>query len=171
MHRTLFGCVRIALIVVAATVPHALFAQSDPAIADKIQELEQKLEALSAQTEEIRRELDALKSSAGVAEEIEDLAAVEPAVQQPPPVQTVAAPGASKIFNPDISIIGNVVGQMGNENPFDERDPIALEEAEMSLQAFVDPYAKASFFIGFHEDEVEIEEGFVNFINLPPTSR
>src|SRR5829696_670828 len=52
----------------------------------------------------------------------------------------------SKIFNPDIAVIGNFVGAAG-KNSVDPLPAMQLQEAEVSLQAIVDPYARADFFL------------------------
>lgn len=75
-------------------------------------------------------------------------------------------PVSSKVFNPDIAIIGNFIAAAG-ENEVDPRPALALDEAELSLQAIVDPFARADFFLTFSEEEVGVEEGFITFTSLP----
>ena len=72
----------------------------------------------------------------------------------------------SKIFNPDIAVIGNFVGAAGR-NEIDPRPALQLDEAELSLQAVVDPYARADFFLAASPEGLEIEEGFITFPTLP----
>ena len=72
----------------------------------------------------------------------------------------------SKIFNPDIAVIGNFVGAAG-KNTIDPRPALQLEEAEASFQAVVDPYARADFFLAASPEGVEVEEGFLTFPTLP----
>ena len=72
----------------------------------------------------------------------------------------------SKIFNPDIAVIGNFVGAAG-KNDVEPRPALQLDEAEVSLQAIVDPYARADFFLAASPEGLEIEEGFVTFPTLP----
>jgi hypothetical protein len=72
----------------------------------------------------------------------------------------------SKIFNPDIAVIGNFLGTAGT-NAIDPRPALEMEEAEASFQAIVDPYARADFFMAFGPEGVELEEGFVTFPTLP----
>jgi hypothetical protein len=72
----------------------------------------------------------------------------------------------SKIFNPDIAVIGNFVGAAGR-NTIDPLPPLQLQEAELSLQAVVDPYARADFFLAASPEGLEIEEGFITFPTLP----
>ena len=72
----------------------------------------------------------------------------------------------SKIFNPDIAVIGNFLGAAG-KNDIDPAPALAMDEAEASFQAVVDPYARADFFLAFSPEGVEIEEGFITFTSLP----
>ena len=74
-------------------------------------------------------------------------------------------------FNPDIGVIGDFQGSYiskGKKN-FD----LYLNETEVSLQAVVDPYARADFFISFGRDPetgkygVEVEEGYLTTLSLP----
>jgi len=74
---------------------------------------------------------------------------------------------SSKVFNPDIAVIGDFLGAAGkNDSPF-ATPSLELHEAEASLQAIVDPYARADFFLTFGHDEVGVEEGFITFTSLP----
>lgn len=72
----------------------------------------------------------------------------------------------SKIFNPDIAVIGNFVGAAG-KNEIEPLPGLQLNEAEVSLQAIVDPYARADFFLAASPEGLEIEEGFLTFPTLP----
>src|SRR6266496_4793412 len=86
---------------------------------------------------------------------------------QPTPQQ----PRSSLSFNPDIGVIGDFQSSYiskGKRN-FDAY----LNETELSLQATVDPYARADFFISFGRDAetgkygVEVEEGYLTTLSLP----
>src|SRR5204862_7706689 len=81
------------------------------------------------------------------------------------PVYGNAAAG-SKVFNPDMAAIGNFVGAAG-KNTVAPLPALALPETELSLQAIVDPYARADFFLSFGEEGVAVEEGFLTFPALP----
>jgi hypothetical protein len=74
--------------------------------------------------------------------------------------------GASKVFNPDSSIIANFVGASG-KNAVSGQPSLQLTEAEAAFQAIVDPYARADFFLSAGPGGLEIEEGFVTFNTLP----
>lgn len=87
-----------------------------------------------------------------------------PPAQPPPPA---AAPGqTSNYFNPSIAVIGNFLAVAG-KNSVENLPSADLRESELSLQAIVDPYARADFFISFSSDTVRVEEGFVTFTSLP----
>jgi hypothetical protein len=77
-----------------------------------------------------------------------------------------SASALSKIFNPDIAVIGNFTGAAGS-NTIDPLPTFQLGESEVSYQAVVDPYARADFFISFAPEGVEVEEGFITFTTLP----
>jgi hypothetical protein len=89
----------------------------------------------------------------------------QPPPDQPPPPQPPAGL-SSKVFNPDISVIGNFVGVAG-KNDFSDQPAMQLSEAEVSFQAIVDPYAKADFFLSASPDGLEVEEGYITFTSLP----
>jgi hypothetical protein len=76
------------------------------------------------------------------------------------------ASAMSKIFNPDIAVIGNFTGAAGS-NEVEPRPALQLDEAELSLQAIVDPYARADFFLAASPEGLEIEEGFLTLPTLP----
>src|SRR6266487_77126 len=86
---------------------------------------------------------------------------------QPTPQQ----PRSSLSFNPDIGVIGDFQSSYiskGKRN-FDAY----LNETELSLQATVDPYARADFFLSFGRDPetgkygVDVEEGYLTTLSLP----
>jgi hypothetical protein len=88
--------------------------------------------------------------------------ATEPTVAQTP--QEPAAqlpsynPAASKVFNPDMAVIGNFLGAVG-KNDVNPTPALRLDEAEATFQAVVDPYARADFFMTFTPESVDVEEG------------
>jgi hypothetical protein len=100
-----------------------------------------------------------------------------PTVEVPPGAQGAGGPSGSlpvsgsavtgsKVFNPDMAVIGNFVGVAGR-NQVAPEPALALPESEASFQAVVDPYARADFFISFGESGVAVEEGFLTFTSLP----
>jgi hypothetical protein len=73
---------------------------------------------------------------------------------------------SSKVFNPDMAVIGNFIGASG-KNDVENRPALSLNEAEFSFQAIVDPYARADFFVTMTPDEVGVEEGYLTLTSLP----
>src|SRR5689334_14912131 len=140
------------------------------ACAAPVQAQDAPQEDLRAQIALLRQQLDALQQKVAALEAARPAAAaaapaapVAPAAGQPATVET--PPGAagasgpsgslpvygntsalSKIFNPDIAVIGNFVGAAG-KNDAEPSPALRLNEAELSLQAVVDPYARADFFL------------------------
>jgi hypothetical protein len=181
----------ISLVMLFAAAP--LFAQQPPAnIEDRVKQLEQRLDTLNQQMTAIRQELDALKGapapSSGAAAASEDLTKVEvatapaatdtaaqaaaPSMTDVTTVNNASDPGASKVFNPDTSVIGNFLGKVGQPNPFefgpnDIRQPMNLDEAEVAFQAWVDPYAKANVILSVTKGGIDVEEGYAQFVTLP----
>jgi hypothetical protein len=75
-------------------------------------------------------------------------------------------PGGGRVFNPDISVIANLEGATGR-NALSDQPSLSLSEVETSFQAFVDPYARADFYLSATPDGLEVEEGFITFTSLP----
>ncbi|HVR41753.1 MAG TPA: hypothetical protein VMU84_21830 [Thermoanaerobaculia bacterium] len=171
MHARVHRVLLPIILMMAAAVP--AFAQDAPAQDDKIKQLEQKLDELLRQAAEIRQEIQQLKgpAEAGPTSEATDLTQVEvaqPSLTDVQPVANDSNPGAAKALNPDISVIGTFIGHAGDHSPLEEpRDPIALDEAEVAFEAFIDPYAKGKFFFALSPEGVELEEGYANFVALP----
>jgi len=72
----------------------------------------------------------------------------------------------AKILNPDMSVIGNFLGAVGR-NSVNPSPALEMSESEVGLQAIVDPYARADFFLAFGEEGVDLEEGYLTFTSLP----
>ncbi len=78
---------------------------------------------------------------------------------------------SSLSFNPDIGVIGDFQGSYisKGEKNFD----MYLNETEISLQAVVDPYARADFFLSFGRNPetgkygATVEEGYLTTLSLP----
>ncbi|MCB4757407.1 MAG: hypothetical protein LHV69_10335 [Elusimicrobia bacterium] len=70
-------------------------------------------------------------------------------------------------LNPNLSVIGDFTANAG---PMKDAasNRFSLRETEVGLQASVDPYARADFFVSFPEGEaVELEEGYASLLSLP----
>jgi hypothetical protein len=80
---------------------------------------------------------------------------------QPPPASS------SKVFNPDIAVIGNFLGAAGNNSQV-STPAFQMQEVEVSFRAAVDPYARADFFVAIGQDgSIDLEEGYATFTSLP----
>ena len=154
------------LSAVFAAAPGSAFAQAaDP------QALRQEIDQLKADIETLRQQyserLSALEARLASLEPGAACAAGAPAPAQPDTLPSPgAAAGASKMFNPDISVIGNFVGVAG-KNPMSDEPPLSLTEVEAAFQAVVDPYARADFFLAAGPEGLEVEEGYITFTSLP----
>ena len=152
-----------------ALAPHAAVAQSadqTAAIQQQIDQLKQefgnRLAALESQLAALQRAQSAPTPAAP---------APEPAAPAPEPAatQAVGQGGAlvnSKVFNPDIAVIGDFLGAAGS-NSVNPSPAFEMHESEASFQAVVDPYARADFFMSFGEEGVELEEGYMTLTELP----
>jgi hypothetical protein len=182
--------------------PSAAAQESPQALRQEIDQLRRDFEALKADYGQRLSTLEsrlAAAESAAPAPAAAQAAAGPPAAAPPAATQPGAAPTApvgagaeggggpsgslpvygaavtgSKVFNPDIAVIGDFLGAVGrNEVQPDPFGPgsapraLQMHESEASFQAIVDPYARADFFISFGESGVDLEEGFVTFTSLP----
>lgn len=152
-----------AFLIILCALP--LAAQEN----DRITQLEQKLDELLRQAEAIRAELNVIKGTTTTepaAPPTEDLTAIDVANPETAPAQTApAAPAATKALNPDLSVIGTFLSHAGDN--LEERAPAEVGEVEIAAQAFIDPYAKGYFFIAVTPEEVDVEEGYAQFVTLP----
>jgi hypothetical protein len=164
------------------------FAQAPPAAAqDSVtaQALREELDRLRREFETVRdaygARLSALEAKLGALDPSKTPTQTLPTA----PTEVAVPPGAagaggptgslpvyggtsalSKIFNPDISVIGNFLGAAG-ENDVNPGPAFELNEVEATFQAVVDPYARADFFLAFSPEGVEVEEAFLTFPTLP----
>jgi hypothetical protein len=112
-------------------------------------------------------------ASAALSPQVQDTSAVQAQGQQLPNYGGASA--ASKILNPDISMIGDFIGATGKANvppalQVTGRGPLPvlqMHESELGLQAIIDPYARGDFFVTFGETGVDLEEGYITFTALP----
>ena len=172
------ACAGVAVVASLAAVPS--FAQAQP----QPQAPTAPVAAGSVDPQQVRQELDRLRQEF---EAIRDsygarLAALEAklgggTVDVPTGAAGAGGPqGAlpvygnssalSKVFNPDMAVIGNFLGAAG-KNGVEPGPSLEMHEAEVSLQAIVDPYARADFFLAASPEGLEIEEGFLTLTSLP----
>jgi hypothetical protein len=143
-------------------------AQDTNELLKRITAMEERVKALEAEVQTLRSQPAAAPFPPSAAAP-EQAAPAQPMALQAPAVQPAmggAAPAAAKVFNPDISMIGDFLGAAGNSG---NRYTPALEmhESEVGLQAVIDPYARGDVFITFGEQGVSLEEGYFTFTSLP----
>ena len=154
-----------------ATVPAPGSGGDVAAMEQKIRDLEDRLVMLEGQVRQ-------LKGQGSQAPPTSTAAVPPDASQVTTPPETVrsavsdnirlggAGGAAGKALNPDISVIGDFISGAGH-NPLNPTPSFQMHESEVGLQAIVDPYARADFFISFGETGVSVEEGFITFTALP----
>jgi hypothetical protein len=167
-------------------IPAAARAQEQPA--DPVAALRQEMEALKQAYEEristLEKRLADLEAAQGQAAAPSATAEVTPPPAPPEaPEALPSEPGAvaasptepsatagpaqtSNYFNPAISVIGNFLA-VGGHNQTENLPAADLRESEVGLQAIIDPYARADFFLSFGEEGVDVEEGYVTLTSLP----
>jgi hypothetical protein len=186
------GLRRVALIFLAAVImflPSPAEGREEPSslesLAREFRELralyEERIAALEARIADLEREARRAEvSAAPVAEAEDDLAALRAAAweaagaDEAPGTVTSEVSGAPSgrqapighernlnRLNPEISFTGDVLTftEAGDEE-FDPR------EFELDLQAALDPFSKTKWTIAYAEEEVEIEEGYVEYSGL-----
>ena len=178
MHRYTTLLFAFILVITGGTAD----AQTDvEGLRQEIAQLRKEFDAVQQQYGERLSALEArLGAAAGAA-----VSTLPPAADVPPQISGEVPPGAagaggptgslpvygaaaasSKIFNPDIAVIGNFLGAAGR-NPVNPSPALEMPESEASFQAIVDPYARADFFMAFGEEGVDLEEGILTFPSVP----
>ena len=157
------------------------FAQAPTAA--EINALRAQIDALKADYDKrlqaLERQFETLQSQAQPASAAQTPAAAAPrqTVEVPAGAQGAGGPtgqlpvyggatAGSKIFNPDIAVIGDFLGAAGS-NKVNPDPALTMHESEASFQAIVDPYARADFFFSFGEQGVNLEEGYLTFPAIP----
>jgi hypothetical protein len=135
----------------------------DPPPPDEMARLREELLQLRQAVAALEARLDTLQAAPSTPAPAPGPAAPEPTPLPPSPA---LAPGASKMFNPDIAVIGDFLGAVGR-SPGGGEPSLEMHEAETSFQAIVDPYARADFFLAFGPEGVDVEEAFVTFPTVP----
>jgi len=79
-----------------------------------------------------------------------------------------AAPAQS--INPDISVIGDVRAFVTGDaaDPEDGDLQLDLESAELALQGYLNPFARADVYVGYHDEEFELEEAYATILRGLP---
>jgi hypothetical protein len=160
-----------------------LFGQDTDPTQERLKALEERIAALEAEVKALKANQPAgppetpaaAPGSAPAASTAAPTAAPEAAAQAAT-VATSTTPGqlpvygglsaASKVLNPDISVIGDFLGAVGRD-PNRSVPTLAMHESEVGFQAIIDPYARGDFFLSFGQEGVDLEEGYMTFTSLP----
>jgi hypothetical protein len=174
MGRLTYVCVSVvAAIVFLAPAPVAAQVQDAQALRQEIDQLRKDFEARLAALETRLAAIQPGQPAPATAQP----GAPPPTAPVPPGAEGAGGPtGAlpvygsavtgSKVFNPDMAVIGDFLGAAGR-NLVNPNPALEMHESEAAFQAVVDPYARADFFISFGEQGVNLEEGFLTFTELP----
>lgn len=152
-------------------------AQDNAELLNRMKAMEERIQALEAEVRTLRGQQSAAVPAPPTAAAVVPAppAAAEPAVpgqqiaQQTPgalPTYGGAGAAAAKVFNPDISLIGDFLGAAGN-SAGRYTPSLEMHESELGLQAIIDPYARGDVFLTFGEQGVALEEGYFTFTSLP----
>lgn len=177
-------CAALLALFLLALGPAVLSAQDNSAQNNQVDthELLNRLKTLEDRVRSLEAELAAVKASSAEPAPAETAQAVPPAAPAPAAAVPSGAAGAggpsgslpiytstsslSKIFNPDISLIGDFIGAAGRD-PMDRTPALEFHEAELGLQAIIDPFARGDIFLSFGPEGVEVEEAYATFTALP----
>lgn len=186
-----FSCLAICLFLFGVGAygqqggnPPAASNESDnAALLQKIRDLEDRVISLEGQVRLLKSQAAPAAVPAGTlatppAEAQAAAAQQAPVAPAPSPTSTAPEAGtqsaalggaggsAAKALNPDISVIGDFIGDAGH-NPVQPTPSLQMHESEVGLQAILDPYARGDFFLSFGEEGVNLEEGYITFTALP----
>src|SRR2546430_5053345 len=168
----------IPLVAQPSNTPSPQNPPDSSAMEQRIKDLEERIIALEGQVRMLKPTPAAAPAQPAP---VPGPTAAQAQVAVPPPAPTPAeappvAPGAlpvyggasasAKALNPDISVIGDFIGKAGG-NSVQPTPSLEMHESEIGLQAIIDPYARADFFISFGESGVNLEEGYITFTSLP----
>lgn len=141
--------IRLGLLLASSLAFRAGFAQDPPApMPEEVKEKDQE-----ERIRTLEREVQALK-------------AAQPALAPEPAKLGGAGGSAAKALNPDLSLNGDFLGSLGS-NRVRPQPGLELHEAELGLQAAIDPYSRGDVFLAFGPEGVEVEEAYVTFSTLP----
>src|SRR6185369_5346718 len=136
--------------------------QDNAALLDRLRTMEDRIKALEAEVASLKGKPAPEAAAAAPA--------AAPQVASAPSTPAVNLGGAqgaaAKVFNPDMAAIGDFIG-VGGKNKVQPSPALEMHESEVALQAILDPYARADFFISFCEHGVDLEEGYLTFPSLP----
>lgn len=184
--------------LVLGLLGHNAFGQNNSGSDAEIKALKQKVRELEKTVAELKGES---KTDSSENKALEQELAKELGMESDAPasVQSQEGSGISQEtltarqsffqnMNPNVSVIGTVLGNGSSQDGLDRNVDLLFQEGEFAFQAAVDPFAKADFYIAFgrhgepgvHPEgdahgeeeeegglEPEIEEAYITILSLP----
>lgn len=176
INRRLTVFVFVVLLFSPVSYKQALGQERDE-IKQQMQELRQQMEAMQKKLEELEEKNRMLEEGAQRQKEEKEIE--QAVIEVSPPERRGGLQGIIQSLNPDISLIG-----IFSAAYFSEDDPIVhaeidpentginLQEAELGVQAVVDPYFRFDSFFSLRREDFEIEESYITTIlSLPLNSQ
>ena len=82
----------------------------------------------------------------------------------------LAAAARAQNVNPDISVIGDVRAFVSGDaaDPKEGDLQLDLESAELALGGYLNPFARADVYVGYHDDEFDLEEAYATILRGLP---
>lgn len=151
------------------------------AFADDVSELKEQIKALTQTVQDLKNTVQTQQKEINILKETQtvksEAAAIQPSVDENKPAKIAQAPQATGLaryfqnFNPEISVIGDVVYHGTSKQGEDYRNQFKFRQAELDFSAALDPYARGDFFFHVepHSDEWNIGlcEGYLTLLELP----
>lgn len=150
-----------------------LHAEQNPASTEAVslEQMRREMDELKAQVRALREQIDLLRRAAEAPPTLAEVPAQPPppalSTSPPPPPPRQSRSAGAGLLNPAISAVFQGIGGFSVNHNRDD-DGFSLSEAEVGIQAAVDPFAKVDLFLAFgSEGDAEVEEGVVTFTALP----
>jgi len=142
---------------------------------DQVKEELRRVSEQLKQQQELIQKLTAEKQPTDEQKKLEsEIAAAMPTpapVAEAPKTQPAVGAGVGKsssLLNPDISFNGDFTFLGTDNRQLDKANRFSFREAEVGLQAPIDPYARADAFLTWGEGETpDVEEAYATFLALP----
>jgi cell division protein FtsB len=164
------------------------FAEQETASGVELQSLQKQVAELqkamkdandrhSAEITLLKEQIELLKQNQAAAAKTLNQQTVSVQPVQPQPGAAVAGYETNPLgriaqsFNPDISVIGDVLFHAGKNDENTKQNQFEFREMELAFGSAVDPYGRADFFLGIEKEDGEwhthLEEGYFTFNTLP----
>jgi len=149
------------------------------ALKESNQHLQLEITRLNAEQNELKKKIENKESEKPSDNELSDLekelnAAISGTISADEKGRKTSAQkslGNSGLTNPDIGAVGIISFNAARRGPENGGSEVAntaqFDEAEVIISGYVDPYHKYDLVLGFHEDEVGVEEAYLTKFDLP----